>query len=327
MTAPAGIRLAVAISVATVTALASASNAQAAVSAGVRPDGAFPAANGGIAFTIDRGSGSEIDVVAPSGKHLRQLFGPDPRPVMDADWSPDGHHVVYVMERPRGCSVMIANADGTGIRNLTRARRGCEANPTFTPDGSRIVFAAQHCRKCRTWFWSMNLDGGVRLRIHLAPAGIGLENDSVSPDGKQLAFVGARDQYQRALYMVNMTGGKMRMILPFSLDVGANFNWAPDGRHLAITTYSESPPGHQPNVVKVRPDGTNPVALTHITRPGVGCGGATYAPNGRWIVYRFEDDNTQRYHLMKMHPDGSAKTLIKRMPATVQGIAWSPRPQ
>jgi Tol biopolymer transport system component len=57
-----------------------------------------------------------------------------------------------------------------------------------------------------------------------------------------------------------------------------------------------------------------------------GSGGATYAPDGSWIVYRYENDNNNQIWLTKMHPNGLRKTRITSFPFTIQGTAWAPQP-
>jgi Tol biopolymer transport system component len=315
------------MAVVTVAALAQTSLAQATPTTARSAYGQFPGANGRIAIVVDRGSGDVIETMKPDGTDFRILVGKSDGPVNTPDWSPDGRHLVFSTQPP-GCSVVnIANAHGGDITDLSKGRPGCEFEPTFTPDGRRIVFAVQRCESCHQWMESMNLNGRDRRKIVMAPAGVGFSDINVAPDGTRIAFVGQRATYIRGLYTVRMNGSHLKKILPLSLDVGARFDWAPDGRRIVFTRYSESPPGRQPNVATVRPDGTHQILLTQVSQPGVGDGGATYSPDGRWIVFRYQNDNSSRIWLTKMHSDGRDKTRIRRFPAIyVGGSAWAPRP-
>jgi TolB protein len=313
------------LAVVAVAALAQTSPAHAIPTATSREKGQFPGLNGRIAVVVDRGSAGVIESVNPDGSDLQLLVGNSNGPLSTPDWSPEGRHLVFSTETASGCSVDMANAHGGDITDLSEARPGCEYEPTFTPDGRRIVFAVQRCESCQQWMESMNLNGRDRRKIVMAPAGVEFSDINVAPDGSRIAFVGQRATYRRGLYTVGMNGSHLKEILPLSLDVGARFDWAPDGRRIVFTRYSESPPGHQPNVATVRPDGTHQIVLTYVSQPGVGDGGATYSPDGRWIVYRYENDNNNHIWLTKMHPNGRDKTRIRRFPA-IQGSAWAPRP-
>jgi Tol biopolymer transport system component len=314
------------MAVVTVAALAQTSLAQATPPTASSAYGQFPGVNGRIAIVVDRESGGVIETVNPDGSDLQLLAGNNHGPLFTPDWSPDGRHLVFSTETP-GCSVVdIANAHGGDITDLSKGRPGCEFEPTFTPDGRRIVFAVQRCESCHQWMESMNLNGRDRRKIVMAPDGVGFNDINVAADGTRIAFVGQRETYKRGLYTVRMSGSHLKKILPLSLDVGARFDWAPDGRRIVFTQYSESPPGHQPNVATVRPDGTHQMLLTHVSQPGVGDGGATYSPDGRWIVFRYENDNNNHIWLTKMHPDGRDQTRIRRFPDRIEGSAWAPRP-
>lgn len=284
---------------------------------------------GPIAYTIDRGAGQEIDAVNPDGTHPRVLVpSRDPDVVEAPDWSPQGSLLTYFVTRPHTCTVMLARRDGTATRNLTGRHRGCDTSPAFGPGGHRIFFANLPCETCRTWISSMDLRGHDRQRIRRIPRENVVEDVDVSPDGRTIAYVLEFEEsirpYRRGLFTIGADGHHPRRIAPYRLDVGAHFGWSPDGGHLVFTSFSQRPPGHEPNVVRIRPDGTHAVRLTHVRRPGLGAGGATYAASAPRIVYRLSNDNIGRSWLVVMHSDGSHKNRIRAFASPVTGTAWAP---
>jgi Tol biopolymer transport system component len=51
----------------------------------------------------------------------------------------------------------------------------------------------------------------------------------------------------------------------------------------------------------------------------------SYSPNGRWIVFRIENLKRGSFRLYKMHPDGSHRKLIKKLPFAFRTVDWGPR--
>jgi Tol biopolymer transport system component len=131
--------------------------------------------------------------------------------------------------------------------------------------------------------------------------------------------VAERRAGKRALYKVNMNGSNLEQIVPFGFDVGVVHGWSPDGGRIVLTVYSEYPDGHSPNVVTILPHGSGLVELTHETGDR-GAGGASYSPDGRWIIFRLQDLSKDRFALWKMHPDGSDRTRITRLQLQPFGI-------
>ena len=99
--------------------------------------------------------------------HVMNRDGTDPRPllgcsarrdIVTASWSPDGRRLVFEVATPRPSGrtagsrqsdIAVINADGTGLRRLTRTA-AFETHPVWSPDGRRIAFTSdRHARRGR----------------------------------------------------------------------------------------------------------------------------------------------------------------------------------
>jgi Tol biopolymer transport system component len=281
----------------------------------------FPGHNGLIAFQTRTDAGLQIFTVRPNGTQLRQITYLDGDAV-GAAWSADGRRIVFEHDAPGACSnVAIMNADGTGIVEFP-APNVCEGDPTFTPDGQRIIFTRFDPVAGDEAFWSMDLNGNDRRRIGPCCA-----DPTVSPNGKKLSYVGFNgDPTGAALFTSNIDGINVFQVTPFSFDVAVKQDWAPDGKHLVFTIYGDvGIDGVSPNIVTIRPDGTGMRQLTHYQGGAVKATTGSYSPDGRWIVFRLEDNGT--FGLYKIRPDGTHLTVILPLsPFRPSFIAWGPRP-
>jgi Tol biopolymer transport system component len=252
----------------------------------------FPARNGRIAFMADTGTGSQIYTVRPNGHDLRQISHVDGEAIKP-DWSPDGRRIAFALNE---CSIAIMNADGGDMSVLpSQTPGGCEADPSFTPDGSRLVYERYDPSTEDDAVWSMNLDGSDRQRITSA----GAPDPNVSPDGRMVSFL-AGPENATALFTAGLDGSHLFQVTP-SIGVSFKSDWAPDGRHLLISDNANNPerPG---NLATVRPDGTGLRYLTDFQDPARRAYAGSYSPDGNWIVFRIEDHG--RYGLYRMRPAG-----------------------
>ena len=95
-------------------------------------------------------------VMNRDGTGQRPLLGCSAkRFISNANWSPDGRRIVFEVgtARPRGRSgaerqsdIAVINADGTGLRRLTRTA-ALETHPVWSPDGRRIAFTSDRHAK------------------------------------------------------------------------------------------------------------------------------------------------------------------------------------
>jgi Tol biopolymer transport system component len=281
----------------------------------------FPGRNGPIAFYSDTDAGAQIFTVRPNGHDLRQIThvnGDAVRP----DWSPDGTRIAFELDTAESASVATMNADGSDIVVLPPAPGGLEGDPSFTADGTRIVFERFVPDTNDDAIWSMNVDGSDPHRLEAGPAGA--TDPNVSPDGHALSFVSSNGVDSGALFTSRIDGSQQLQLTPVSFDVGIKQDWAPDGRHLAFIHDADLPhPGDSANIATIRPDGTDLRFLTHYQGGEVNAFVGSYSPDGRWIVFRLEDHG--RFGLYKMHPDGShLKPILGLSSFAPRFIDWGP---
>jgi len=283
----------------------------------------FPGRNGLIAFQAQATGDAHIQIytVRQNGHDLRQIThvsGDATRP----DWSPDGRQIVFEIDRDEApfCSIALMNRDGSNIVELTPNEFVCEQDPSFMPNGSRIVF--NRFDGVDEAFWSMDLTGNDRQRIGNCCA-----DPNVSPNGEKLSFVAESDQeFQSALFISNVDGSNLFQFIPFSFGVAVKQDWAPDGQHLVFSKNGIGhPPGISANIATIRPDGTHLRLITHYEGGDVQALVGSYSPDGRWIVFRLEDHGLSG--LYKMHPDGShIRVILPLSSFKPRVIDWGAKP-
>jgi Tol biopolymer transport system component len=290
------------------------------------PAGATPPdKNGLILFRSDTGSGDQIYTVRSNGHDLRQLTHLDGA-ALQPHWSPDGRRIGFEFDHPEGtgcATVAVMNPDGSHLVDLTTPNNppgwdGCEGAPTFTPDGTRIVFERYDALTNDDAIWSMNLAGTDRRRTAVGNA----TDPEVSPDGSMLSYVafGGGD-FQQALGVSRIDGSDAHLLTSFDADVAIKQDWSPDGKHITFTDNADV--DASANVATIRPDGTGLRYLTHYTGGELRAYVGSYSPDGRWIVYRLEDHG--QYALIEIRPDGSqSKTIMPLSDFRPRGMAWGP---
>ncbi|HEY6121593.1 MAG TPA: hypothetical protein VIV66_16655 [Pyrinomonadaceae bacterium] len=285
-----------------------------------------PGANGRIAFQADTGAGNQIYTVRPNGHDLRQITHVELEAVRP-DWSPDGRLIAFEHDSAMCASVAIMNADGSSLFDLVPPGPNlCEGDPSFTPDGTRIVFEQFNVDTGEDAIWSMRLDGSHRRFITIG-SGSGVTDPNVSPDGRTLSFVDFNGlAFGQALFTVNIAGSSLFQVTSFNLDVAIKQGWAPNGRRLVFSDNADFPnPGDSANIATVRPDGSDLRYLTHYQGGEVNAFVGSYSPDGQWIVFRLEDHGS--FGLFKMHSDGSDPQAILGLSSLKpRFIAWGPRP-
>ena len=154
-------------------------------------------------------------------------------------FSNDGSRFVFARTAARRHVVMVANADGTGVRALTEPLANL-SGWAWSPDGSRLAVASW----ADGWLWIMAMDGTKQVLIG---SGMSPEFLQWRPDGTELIFRGEKfgADPTHGLYTIraDATGTAPQAILP---PTDSNEHWqnpalSPDGTKVIYTQWA---PGH-----------------------------------------------------------------------------------
>lgn len=154
-------------------------------------------------------------------------------PEFDGAWSPDGQWIVY-RDSTRGTNnddeIHVVRADGTENRNLTQNPAN-DWGPDWSPDGTTIIFNSDREQDGALHGYVVNVDGSNLRRLEID---VWVEYPSFSPDGSNIAFMGAiGDNYE--IFVADLATGTTQQLTDDPGDDGWPA-WSPDGRTIAFTS-------------------------------------------------------------------------------------------
>jgi Tol biopolymer transport system component len=225
--------------------------------------------------------------------------------------------------------------DGSSVKALTND--GHSTNPSWSPDGRRILFIHDSTLRAPVYpeqkefeshhpveLYLMDADGGNRhLLRRLEPV---IYSAAWSPDGKTLAITclpealpnrpqPAGEPMRAGLFLLPADGrGEPRLLIRNAFTP----SWSPDGKKLAFSV--ERPRG-QWAVHDANSDGSHDVPLTDPNRMG---GSPAWSPDGKLIAFA-EFVGQARQQIFVMDSDGShARQVTKNPNWSCEHPSWSP---
>jgi dipeptidyl aminopeptidase/acylaminoacyl peptidase len=216
------------------------------------------------------------------------------RSATDAAWSPDGRFVAYV----RQGDIFVANADGSGERNVTRDA-ALNSGPAWSPDGRRLAYAA-FVGAGGSRIALVDRGGSNRRVLNLRTPG-SLSQPAWAPDGRQLAVTSSSPTpLGREVWVALIDGSSSRLLASGAAEPA----WSPDGLRIAYTGSA--------GIVVVNSDGTG----SRVVAPGAAS--AAWSPDGRVIAF------DRVGVLMSTRLDGGGERVIVRGPLPAHSPAWRP---
>jgi len=279
----------------------------------------FPGKNGRIAFVQD----GDVLTMSSDGTDMRQLtnLGPDNMADFPA-WSADGKQIVFnEFPPPDGTpQIWMMNADGSNQHLVFAETNFGENRPSFSPDGSRVVFG-----RCDLLVG----DGDTCAIYTVGTGGTGLkaitafERDTTarspmySPDGTTIAFILSNDTaagYLGVTYLIDADGSHQRRITdPKPCLIRPD--WSPDGTR--ITTFAHFCNPQNEIIAVMDADGKHVQFLTNNGTDyfnGPHDSNPAFSPDGRFIVFQRQAPDLSTTAIYVMNVDGKGEKALLTMP-------------
>jgi len=210
------------------------------------------------------------------------------------------------------------NVDGTGLRLLSAVPVGTQTSPSWSPDGSRLLFSFTS-EGFEGQIFIMNADGsGVAPYLDVNGKA------AWSPDVSQVALsFGEKFSEKDSIGTVPFDDPDRSSIQFFtSADAFSRPTWSPDGRRLAYVRSVFAPDDGSFDELEVLDLSTgerDPLDL-----PFRFYQDPQWSPDGEWLVFVGAPDNAESWDLYLVHPDGTDLTPLADTPYDEFTPAWSP---
>ncbi|MEJ7862326.1 MAG: Calx-beta domain-containing protein, partial [Pyrinomonadaceae bacterium] len=185
-------------------------------------------------------NGVSISTINSDGSGLTELARISGAFVRNPSFSPDGSKIVFTTSPTReNTRIYLMNSDGSAMDSYGRTQiqltNGVSSDyePSFSPDGSKIVFTSKRIATDNPEIYTMNSDGSAPTRLTNS-AGID-QSPSFSPDGSKIVFSTNRGGGNYEIYSMNSNGSGVTGLtnLP-SNELDPSFS--PDGSKIVFTS-------------------------------------------------------------------------------------------
>ncbi len=268
---------------------------------------------GALDFQSTRTGQSLLYTINPVGTNTQTVlsFSSLGQEAFDVAWSPDGSKIAFDACCSTGNSqIYTANADGSGLTQLTSAGTGNNTQPAWAPGGNLLAFVSD--RDGNAEIYSMLSDGTAQTNLTNDPSKD--EWPAWSPDGTKVAFDSNRSGKFQIYWMKSFGNTPTNLSNSTSNDVDPD--WSPHGEFIIFQTNRT---GNDEIFSMNSADGSNQIDLTNDAgsdRHPVWC------PDAARIA--FDSSRSGNRDIWVMDIDGSNQVNVTNASGVDQRPSWQP---
>jgi TolB protein len=212
------------------------------------------------------------------------------------------HTNIYVVPAAGGRPVRLTN-------NRESEEDKLAYDPSWSPDGKRLVFTEVRCHSCTSEIHVMPARPVGGTRWLGVPIAYGF-HPRWSPNGKLIVFVGLNG----GINVMRPDGSHRRLIARGGFaDDGPT--WSPDSKRIA---FAQQETASRWRLYVVRADGSG---LRPVTSRRVSAANPSWSPNGRRIAFA---QQLVRWQIFTVNLKGKARTRVSNGRANDSFPVWSP---
>ncbi len=213
-------------------------------------------------------------------------------------WNATTDRIVFSLERDAPDWPYSASPSGQGLKRLVRLRGRIAIEPSFSPDGKRIVFeVSKYDSEGNGSIYVSNVNGtGIRRLTKRSDD----RQPNWSPTGDRIVFQRRKGEVWDA-YTIRPDGKGLRNVTKTRRRSETDIAWSPDGQRLLFSTDAYS--GQIAALAVISANGGRQTRVTRARRWYDGA--PTWSPDGKVIAFEAR----------KGDPDGSKGTRLYRIAA------------
>ena len=249
---------------------------------------AIPGENGGIVYSGEDNSDTEIYIISPSGGTPTKVTN-NTRNEYDPSVSSDGQKIAYlgrdVQDYNYSDEIYIISPSGGTPTKVTNDSGLNVYDPSISSDGQKIVYVGQELQGVyNDEIYTIPSKGGTPTKVtdrevHDSGFTMSEHSPSFSPDGQTIAYVGwGLNSNSSEIYTIPSSGGTPSPRGVYPITGGYSPSFSPDGQKIAFAGSD----GHDYEIYTMPSSGGTPTNVTNNTTSEVQ---PAFSPDGQKIAF------------------------------------------
>ena len=185
------------------------------------------------------------------------------------DWSPDGRFLAFTAGKApmrysyEPSAIRIVDVDGTEKRLLTSEPGRTAREPTWSPDGTNIVFTGFSTRDDAWELYVIGADGKGLRKLTRGGGRYGNVGANWSPNGEWIVFESWDGRALHTMKLIHPDGTGLHSIGAFQAWHHCLCpDWSPDGTKIAYQADADPSGPDRPEIFVMNADGSGSIRLT-----------------------------------------------------------------